>query len=351
MFTWTETPIAELWRNLRYLESPANVARLLDGSIRSGRNDHWRSGGDLDARAHTIAACIRQADQYYTAAEAVGLATLPLLQFYGAESLAKAAILATVPLGEEIALEYHGLSTRPLQSVEASVSEELKAYRADPSQWNVEQEFAVVNEGVFPRLCTACGDPLPKVGSVVFLKELLRMAPDLAEPYERHYGEPSNSLQFSGRGPEWDSNNHLVLRLRKPRDKSDPKTIIPELGTEFVEGKEDQRVFRYVSNAALTSVPAYLAFEKGTVSGIHIVRRHPSGLAASMPVIFCALFIVGNIVRYKPSFWMREIESTGSGTVALVEALCNLAKRRLTNDALELIWQEKFTYATPAYLS
>ena len=37
---------------------------------------------------------LRQADEYYTAAEHVALPTEPLLQYYGAQALAKAAILA-----------------------------------------------------------------------------------------------------------------------------------------------------------------------------------------------------------------------------------------------------------------
>lgn len=351
MFTWTETPIAELWRHLRYLQSPVNVARLMDGSIRSGRPDKWVPGADLDARAHTVAACIRQADQYFSAAETVGLATLPLLQFYGAESLAKAVILATKPLSENIELDYHGLGTRPTQAVEASLAATLKAYRAVPSQWQLEREFAVVNEGVFPQLCAALSQPVPRIGSTVLFKELLRIIPDLREPYERHYGEPSHSLQFYGHGPEQDQAQHLILRLRTRRDQSDVKAVIPELATDFTEQNDDHGVLRFVSKVPVAPMPEYLSVVEGTVSGTYLVRRHPSGLASSMPVLFCAMFIIGNVVRYKPSFWMREIESSGSGTVALVEALCNLVKRRLTNDALEYVWREKFTYATPAYLS
>ena len=94
MFTWTETPLAAMWNHLRYLGSPANVARLLSGEVDSGRTHTLPRSSDLDKRSYEIASCIRQADGYYRAADAVGLAVHPLLQFYGAEALAKASILA-----------------------------------------------------------------------------------------------------------------------------------------------------------------------------------------------------------------------------------------------------------------
>jgi hypothetical protein len=47
---------------------------------------------------------------------------------------------------------------------------------------------------------------------------------------------------------------------------------------------------------------------------------------------------------------MQLIEGQESGSASIVEVLCNVAKRRLPNDALEQIHQEKFLYATPAYM-
>jgi hypothetical protein len=85
VFTWTETPIVEMWRHLRYLRSPLNVLNLLSGKIKSKRVEKWPESEQLRERAYEIAACIQQADEYYRSADAVGLATHPLLQFYGAE--------------------------------------------------------------------------------------------------------------------------------------------------------------------------------------------------------------------------------------------------------------------------
>ena len=83
MFTWTETPVVETWRQLRYSTSPQNVVRLLNGTTNSGRVVPWRPKEGLRERAQAIAACVRQAEECFGAAEGVGFATRPLLLFYG----------------------------------------------------------------------------------------------------------------------------------------------------------------------------------------------------------------------------------------------------------------------------
>ena len=109
MFTWTDTPIVEMWRHLRYLRSPANVVNVLTGKLASHRNPQWAESDEIRERAYEIAACVRQADEYFAAAEAVGSATRPLLLFYGVESLAKAIIVAKLDDVRLANLKYHGL--------------------------------------------------------------------------------------------------------------------------------------------------------------------------------------------------------------------------------------------------
>ena len=113
MHIWTDTPLDEIWNQLRYLSSPPNVRNVLSGRVESGRDCPWPESDALDKQANEIASCIRQADEYFQASRAVGMETRPLLQFYGAESLAKAVILASDNALSLIDLRFHGLSTRP----------------------------------------------------------------------------------------------------------------------------------------------------------------------------------------------------------------------------------------------
>ena len=351
MFTWTETPLAEIWRHMRYLQSPANVGKLLDGTIKSGRPAPLPRGPGFDERAYFISSCIRQADEYFSAAETVDLVTQPLLQFYGSECLAKAAILANLPLNEEADLNYHGLSTRLTAAVDAARRPVLQSYRDDPTLWKLEDEFAITNEGVFQHFCRIVGDKIPRVGEVLRLHELLRLIPDMQEAYERHYGQPSVAVPFFWKGPESDVEKRIVVYLRDHIPADELEKVIPELRATFTRVPEETSGLFYRSRAPMDRLPDSLAVVEGTVAGTYLVKRHSSGIAFSPTVLFAAMFIMSNVVRYKPAFWMHEIESSGSGAVALIEGICNLTKRRFTNDILETIWKEKFTYATPAYLA
>lgn len=82
----------------------------------------------------------------------MGLATQPLLQFYGAHALVKSVILANTDkkLSD---LNYHGLSTRANTATDSDTQKELQDYSNDSSKWEIEKEYAITNNGVFPYLC------------------------------------------------------------------------------------------------------------------------------------------------------------------------------------------------------
>ena len=341
MFTWTETPLADMWNHLRYLESPANVARLLSGEIKSRRQNILPRSSDLDKRSYEIASCVRQADEYYRAAETVGLAVHPLLQFYGAEALAKASILANDPGIWLSDISYHGLSTRP-------ATRDLQQYTADPDSWELEQEFAVKKaNGVFPHLCTSVGDTVPANNEVFIFKDLLRVIPELDQLFHRHYGELSNCRSIYS-GPKEDQDGHIEIYFNS--NIADVRSLFPEFNGNFEQREMHSGAEGFRSTSAGGDPLSFGAIERGTVAGRYFVRPLSNSLHKSFSVLFAAMFVLSNVVRYKPAFWMGQLEGIQSGSASVAEALCNLAKRRLPNDALEGIWQEGFTYGTPAYV-
>ena len=346
MFTWTETPLSEMWGHLRYLRSPANVERLLTGSIQSGRTITYPSSPETSGRAYEISACIRQADEYYRASDAVGLATQPLLQFYGAESLVKALILANTPGLSLSNIKYHGLAARPS-------SKTLKSYAGDPSVWKIEDEFGVVGkDGVFHKLCNLVEGCVPPEKTVLTFQQIIRIVPDLANLYRRHYSRTSHCFYLNS-GPEIGKNSDsdefgkLHVYLDDSYDLEDVLGVFPEFRVDYeqVELHEVSRGFR--STQHMKQIPGFFKIVDGTVAGQYLVRPLDCGLYSSICTLFAAVFIVGNVVRYKPSLWMQEIEGVRSGSASFIEALCNLAKRRLPNDVLDGIWGEKFEYGTP----
>jgi len=224
MHIWTETPLTDIWNQLRYLRYPANASRLLSGKIASKRNLLWPESDELEKRAREIAACIQQADEYFSASEGVGLATRPLLQFYGAQSLAKALIVANDQCTDLARLNYHGLSTRPSSAATGEKSS-LQEYSDKPSLWCIDSEFAVTKaNGVFPHLARTAGDPISAGSRVLKLAELFRCLPDLAQLYSRHYGEPSHCFYLYG-SPGFDEQGRYEVYFARDEDQADVRSV------------------------------------------------------------------------------------------------------------------------------
>lgn len=350
-FFWTETPIAAMWQQVRYLRSPTNVARLLSGEISSGRRDPFVLGPVLNQRAEEISACIRQADDYFRAADTIGLTTKPLLLFYGVEALAKALILASSDPARQPNLRYHGLDTRPRIDA-ADQAEALSNYVNDPTQWRIEDEFALTNDGVFAELVRVVEQREPGDRAVVRLGELLRIIPELADLYGSHFGRPANTLYLS----EYEVTTDGYLRVYLGGSLGGPfDRIFPELADQF--DAERQGWYPDIGQGWRRSRdpvglhPPFARIVDGTLAGHTLVRPLSCGLFHPLTVGFAALHIVSNVVRYKPALWMKEVEGLATGSASLIEALCEFVKRRLPNDVLEGIWHERFAYGTPGYMA
>jgi YaaC-like protein len=344
---WSDTPIQDMWRLIRYFRSPMNVYNLLVGKVASGRTVLRPEDGAARQCAYAVSACVRQADEYYAAAETVGLATKPLLQYYGAQCLAKAVILLNEPgVGTED-VKYHGLGTRP-GGARGDQRDQLLEYSSNPGLWVVEAEFGITNDGVLPHLCQVAGDAVPPRGEVIRFKELLRITPDLWDLYRRHFTESHHAFYLAGE-PEVTKDGRFEVYFTSRVTHQQIIAVFPEFDGSYEQvEKHSSPGFR--SSGVVSELPSFFRTEKGTIAGNYFLRPHPSGLWRSPSVLYAGLYILSMLVRYKPAFWMRVIEGEVSGGAALVEAFCTLARRRYPNDMLELIWGEDVRFATPGYL-
>jgi YaaC-like Protein len=347
MHIWTDTPLIEIWNQLRYLCAPANVAAVLSAKVASGRAAMWQDDGALQGRSYEIACCIRQADEYFTASHHVGLATRPLLQFYGVQSLAKAAILAADNNLRLSDIRYHGLSTRP-SAGHKSEQQSLQSYADDPNEWTLEREFAVTNDGVFPHIARIAGDPEPSKGQVIRFKELLAIIPDMASLYARHYGQSPHCIYLYS-GPEIGADGHYQVVFSNAR-MDQILDVFPQFHVGYDQITcHSQHGFR--SKAVATTDPEGIKVQQGAVAGRYAVRPHATGVYSALPVLYAASFVLSNVVRYKPAFWMDVVEGRATGSSALAEAMCNVVERHFPNQTLESVWQEQFTYGGPSYVT
>lgn len=88
--TSSGNPSLEIWKHLRLflnLSRTTKAIRSIHG-IEAGSQEQ-----NIKKQAAQIAYSIRQAEQYFVAAESVGLATKPLLLYYGCVSLSQALVL------------------------------------------------------------------------------------------------------------------------------------------------------------------------------------------------------------------------------------------------------------------
>jgi hypothetical protein len=292
-----------------------------------------------------VSSCIRQADEYYRASERIGLVTQPLLQFYGAELLAKAVILCNNESVWLHDLQYHGLQTK-LRKSKNKRSQTIKNENRSEIDWKIENEIAIINDGVFPFLCEAVNGEKPTTDNKLTFKELLRLVPDLLDRFRRHYSEPSNCF-YLGSDPQHTASGRYEILFDPSENINTIRYLFPELDSDFKEQWRDRKT-GLLSKKNMSIPPKYLTFEDGTIQGKYLIKPHQSGLYKSLPVLFAGLFILSNVVRYKPLHWINAIDGRAD-SISVVEAFCSIAYRRVPNDVLRYIWDEYFIYATPSY--
>ena len=86
----SEEPRPEIWRLLRLSLDEETVAKRIRDVHRLGMGEHQHN---VSKQARQVGQAIRQAEDYFGAARGVGIATKPVLLYYGATALARATVL------------------------------------------------------------------------------------------------------------------------------------------------------------------------------------------------------------------------------------------------------------------
>lgn len=338
-----------MWNHLRLLKIPKNVEALLIGKMKSNRRSIFEESAIVTRKSRQIAYAISQADEYFTAADTVSIATSPLIYFYGMLSLTKAAIIAN---SEKLLLEdikYHGLFTRPTNS-------ELKAYSENHEHWRMDTEYAITNDGVVNEFFNITHDsPLPK-NSIVRFKDILKINPETGEIYNRYYDEP----------PRFFPLYHSTINKDPFRIELNPATTSKEIFTQSFPDIENDFLIQdgllhgqaliIKSKEHLISPPNYMGIYspipggKFLISGLEYESNGEIHTKYICPEVcdYIGMFILGDIVRYKQEFWGRTISGETDGSIALVNFFVSIAKARFPNFILNQIFNEEFKYAASA---
>ena len=347
MFTWSESPYEDMWNHLRAFAQAHTVKRLLLGQLgyNSQVSAHYSYTSETVAteKSKQIAMCIRQADEYFRAAESVTIATSPLMLFYGISSLAKALVVARCVDINLKDINYHGLDTRPK-------SPEVAKYSESPSSWSVENEFAYVNRGVFPELCRALGTFQFQTGTLFRFKSILKTYPEISEFYKRFFAEPSPIVYVSSIET---TDDPYRLRFTTRQKERLEDSVFPELKALFQIG--DSERYRNFVSKDLRAFPSELGFHIPYVGGRYIVRGvefefngtqhvnncHPAAID------FVGLYILSMCVRYKQVLWRSLVEGDESGILGIVFPYFQTVKRRYPNLILDHLTGEQHEYGAP----
>jgi hypothetical protein len=347
--TWTHQPYDAIWDYILFLTSKANVKKLLLGQTPSKRKQIFLEGELVEKKSSQIAYSIAQAREYYVAADAVSVATSPLLYFYGMLSLAKALIIANDPKLLLDGIKYHGLTLRPN-------SDYLANYSSDEQAWTLENEYAVVKSGVFSHLAKITQGIVIPDEYVYHLQQLFSVNPELSDTYVRSYSDfPQVQYLYSY---EETAKPYKLTICPRTTNKELFESLFPEFVNDFAceEGIKHNQALVYHSKPTITEFPKYFGIYSPLPGGRYLVRGlnyQGSGVTNvqyTLPELcdYIFMFILSNCVRYKQEFWGKIIRGESSGSIGIMNQAISIARLRFPNFILSHFYNENFAYGIAA---
>lgn len=355
MYTWSENPTNEIWKQLKLLSYKENCKNLLIGVIKSGRTSKYAMNDPtVEKKSLEISMLIQQGIEYFDASNRVTINTSPLLIYYGMLSLAKALIVANSEANIDD-IKYHGLSTRP-------ISQELEEFRRNKNLCTIEKEYAVVNNGVFCELNKViCPNAIIPNNSIIRIKDCLFSVPELKDYYEKYYQEPSGAFGMYVRlAPNRDNVERLEFALNNEEDCVNLIRLVPTILNDFDRKENMHSIAPYFLSKKNMNINAirYLENYESCIGGRYLVVGIPyeynnqiySIVVEQALIDYVVMFILGEQVRYHQDLWCNLVKGYNSGTLGLIEVYIDIIKRRYPNYVLNYLFNEEFEYGVPARL-
>ncbi|MFC4768483.1 YaaC family protein [Effusibacillus consociatus] len=332
----TEEPYRKMWDTFVYFENEQTANRYL-------RAQYESLGIDEPQRAAYLATPkliygIKQARQYYRAAETCDIMTKPLLLYYGMMSLARAYIASRDPeYPTTTSVLKHGLSTRKLKK---------------DSYYFIQDEIRVQKDGLFVVLHQMLGGSPFSDRQRVVIKDLLAVIPELTPGYGRLYGFPAVceiEHRVDGNKTCWDlprwilqAGNHtrdefLNLLNRTHQDPAQPNRPVFYLGDIDPPGRLHLHHVRPVSCHPLLIED---------LTGRTYLRYPLAGdfLIPEISLHFMVMFVLGMLCRYETERWGEMILTFLSQDVYLINEFLNLSMRKFPNLILNQLFGEQYIF-------
>ncbi|KEO81146.1 YaaC family protein [Tumebacillus flagellatus] len=333
----SEQPYRKLWDTFVYYENEQTTSEFL-------RRQYEAQGLESVSKwvyqaTPKFIFSIKQAREYYRAAEACDILTKPLLLYYGMMALSKALITSRTPdYPSTTSVLKHGLSTRKLKR-------DGYAFADD--------EVRVQKDGIFQTLHQTLGGPDFQPMHPFRMKELLGVIPELKHAYERLYGPaPVCPLDFfqpeSTKKPHWHVPRSFVSSARKTRDEL--LELLNRHGGEetrfsFPEEPSETGLLRIEVDGNPTGHRLLLHDFSGRP---HLRLPHEGDLVLpEISVHFMVMFVLGMLCRYETERWGEMILTFSSHDTFLINEFLNVSMRKFPNLILDELNQEQTIFFTP----
>lgn len=330
----TEQPYRKLWDTFVYFENEQTSSEFLRG--------RYETLGLESAQRHVYQAtpkfifAIKQAREYYRAAEACDILTKPLMLYYGMMALAKALIFSRDPeYPSSTSVLRHGLSTRKL--------------KRDNYQF-AEDEVRVQKDGIFQVLHRVLDGPLFEDQHRFRMKDLLAVIPELIHPYQRLYGQAMVSSFDVIAGEE-----HHTWQIPRPFVASCDKTREELLALLQGHGGDQTRFFHLdEAEDGMFAIGVQGQQDRHPLflydfSGRPYLRfPHEGGLLIpEVSVHYMIMFVLGMLCRYETERWGEMILTFSSHDTFVINEFLNVSMRKFPNLILDELCQERNIFYTP----
>lgn len=264
-------------------------------------------------------------------------------------SLAKALIVANNPKIFLDDLKYHGLFTR-------TISDSLRTYMSDESNWCIEREYAVTNNGVFQELVELIDPDGIRKNTIFNFKNLSSVDPDLRDIYSKYYDEPSNTIGLYKK-QQISSDPYITEICPSTLDRARFENQFPVFKTEFdfqeiLHGQS----LRYTSNDRFSRPPESFRICESIQSREFLVAAARCEYDDNISKIFISpqladyirMFILSNCVRYKPDLWGKIVQGENEGSIGIVNLFISNARIAFPTFILSQLVNEKTEYGVSA---
>ena len=353
MHTWSENPKKDMLQHLEMFTYKNNCKKLLSGKIKSNRKINTNyTPNIIDKKASEIAFCIKQGIEFFKNAEDADISISPLLIYYGILSFSKSLIIANSK--ENIFLDdikYHGLTTRPRNIKQNKQKNNKKS-------WKLINEYANTNNGVFLELGKIFGIDIKK-DYIFKLKDTLACIPEIKNI--------SNKLKIID-SKVIDCYSEIVFKCNKISfaiysiESDILERICPKLKKDFVKenmhGSNSFIEYKSINNMNLQDFN-YLYNYSSVYGGRYFIPQtnyieneiNKKILLPQILLDYINFFILSEQVRYHQDNWKKVLNGENDTIISILKIYIECTKRKFPNLILNELFNENFSYGSPAYLN